>query len=125
MSHYESVPFTIVDVKGNMVTAQRPDKFITRNISFFKKFENQWDQPSNKLIKPKIRILSQHTTKKNYIEIFRQEKPENETMPMVDKFENEVVDSQDPERNNSEIDDNEQFDQEDSLEQTTVIEENP
>jgi len=36
-SYYDPVPYTVTNINENMVTATRPDRSVTRNITFFKK----------------------------------------------------------------------------------------
>ena len=44
-SYYEKDPFIVIDVKGNMITAQRNEQKVTRNATHFKKIdsENEFD----------------------------------------------------------------------------------
>ena len=44
-SFYEKDPFIVLDVKGNMITAQRNEQKVTRNATHFKKIdrENEFD----------------------------------------------------------------------------------
>ena len=44
-SYYEKYPFIVIDVKGNMITAQWNEQKVTRNATHFKKIdsENEFD----------------------------------------------------------------------------------
>ena len=44
-SYYEKYPFIVIDVNGNMITAQRNEQKVTRNATHFKKIdsENEFD----------------------------------------------------------------------------------
>ena len=39
-TRYQSRPFKVTQRKGNRITAERNGKYITRNVSFFKKYEH-------------------------------------------------------------------------------------
>jgi hypothetical protein len=51
MSHFEPVPYRITAIKGNMITALSNGRSVTRNVSFFKKWEGgelEPEEPASK-----------------------------------------------------------------------------
>ena len=61
VSVFDPVPYAITSISGSMLSAKRDNTFITRNISFFKKFYPQIPKPpipvqvkQNKSFKPKV-----------------------------------------------------------------------
>ena len=40
-SYYEKYPFIVIDVKGNMITAQRNEQKVTRNATHLKKIDSE------------------------------------------------------------------------------------
>ena len=42
-SYYEKDPFIVIDVKGNMITAQRNEQKVTCNATHFKKIDSEYE----------------------------------------------------------------------------------
>ena len=56
MSYFDPLCYKIKDIKGNMVTAIREGKIITRNISFFKKWEGKTKDGIKPILKGVLKV---------------------------------------------------------------------